>query len=387
MAEFALKIGEGANYQDGDILCAFNRRFIRLRHADAICWPRLNGSKVGGQLENTQPLLEKWYQRIAQYMWERVSKHEIRRTNLWTLDEVVYGSLPVDDPDRPPIAVTITAVVHLAPLYRVTIGQPAGGSYLTDGAGRVYVVTGRVSPTVVLVRDRYAHGEGPVAGPGQPTIGRKIHCHVNEHYRGRNYSKKLPLFGGAGHEIEYGGRSKRDAATTELIWDDIEAATPLRRVDHDRMTLGEESPPTQITLEIGEDFRRRLKKLKRKEPFEVKYFGADRQDHIGIEGDSVMAILGGHTARECLMITVDDFDDETAEELVSPLMRDTGEVDEFGEPILERVKKRKHHVDWRSAATASLAPSIADIEDKTKRVDVRGAHTFQRTNIVLTKSL
>lgn len=40
MSELVLKVGAGANYEDGDILCAFNRRMIRCVHAQHLCFER-----------------------------------------------------------------------------------------------------------------------------------------------------------------------------------------------------------------------------------------------------------------------------------------------------------------------------------------------------------
>ena len=256
MAELAIKVGHGANYEDGDILDTFNRRRRLLVFAEHICWPRIHGRKIGGQLGATQPLLEKMYQRTVQYKWERASKTEVKRTNLWTLGEVVYGSTPIDDPDR--------------------------------------------------------HGH-------------KIHCHVEEHFKFRNKSGKLPLFGKPDREIEYGGGSKRDAATVELLWDDIEHDTPLRRADHALWPAGAD----------------------------------DLKVH--------------------LFLAVDEFDDATAEELKAPLY-DEKSIEE-DKPVL---KKRKHHIDWRAATNTSL--SASDIEDRTRSVDIRGEHTFQRAKIVLSKT-
>ncbi|MBN2131266.1 MAG: hypothetical protein JW741_17330 [Sedimentisphaerales bacterium] len=260
MAEIALKVGAGGTYEDGDVLCAFNRRRILLCHAEMICWPRIDGRKVGGQLGKTQPLLEKLYQRTAQYKWERVSETEIKRTNLWTGSEIVYGSEKVEDPDRPK---------HM------------------------------------------------------------IHCRVKLYFALRNRSGKLPLFGSAGKEIAYGGNSKRDAATVGLLWDDIEAGTPLRRVNHERWPAGVQ----------------------------------DLKSH--------------------LILAVDEFGDAEAESLVAPLLDEKSLEEE--KPVL---KKRSHRVDWRAALSAAggLSASEADVLDKTRSVDVRGERTFERAGIILTKA-
>lgn len=90
-----------ASYEDGDVLCAINHHYRRRVAAERICWPLRSGRRVGGRLGNTEPLLETWFQQTQQYRWDVVSRTEVRRTNQWTLGEIVYGSTPVEDPDRP----------------------------------------------------------------------------------------------------------------------------------------------------------------------------------------------------------------------------------------------------------------------------------------------
>jgi len=75
MAEKIIYIHKGASlpdpyFQDGDIIHAFNDRRILQCHADHICWPRVNGLKVGGFLKN-QPLLEKFLAHIYEFKFMR----------------------------------------------------------------------------------------------------------------------------------------------------------------------------------------------------------------------------------------------------------------------------------------------------------------------------
>lgn len=270
MAEWVIKIGDSptpGRYEDGDIVDVFNRRRIRLCHADMICHPRVDGKKVGGQLGNSYPLLEQYYQRQSQYKWERVSRTEIKRTNLWVGGEIVYGSTPVEDPDRP---------------------------------------------------------------------GRMIHCHVEQHFAFRNKSQKLPIFNRENFEVEYGGKSKRDAATAELIWDDIEAATPLWRVDHDLWPLSDT---------------------------ELRHF---------------------------LVLPIVEFDDAVVEDLLAPLTRAVL-VTEDNPDGMEVVKKRKNKISWKVLFPMDIPPITlpGHVQDRRRSVDVRGrsAGPLDRMNIVEVKAL
>lgn len=83
MAEIIIKIGEGSNYQDGDILCAFNRRIIRCCHAEHICHPWKAGLTAECLRPGDSPA--EWFEAItSQYKFERISKTEVRRTDMTT---------------------------------------------------------------------------------------------------------------------------------------------------------------------------------------------------------------------------------------------------------------------------------------------------------------
>lgn len=94
--QLLLVVGSHPTYEDGDILVAKNRRATRCIHAEHICWERniSTGKKVGGFLGATYPLLEIMYSNIYQYKFERVSKTEVRRTDLLTLDEEILSLTP-----------------------------------------------------------------------------------------------------------------------------------------------------------------------------------------------------------------------------------------------------------------------------------------------------
>lgn len=89
MAELVLKIGDGANYEDRDVLAAFNRRRIRCCHAEMICRPRLGGIKLGG---STAPLLRAMLKNLSvatvEALWDEIER-------LTTLRRVDYDRWPM----------------------------------------------------------------------------------------------------------------------------------------------------------------------------------------------------------------------------------------------------------------------------------------------------
>ncbi len=93
MAELALKIAPGANYADGDILCAFNSRAIRCVHAQHICHVKQAGGGIGGLRDNAH-VARDWFEHTHQYCFERVSRTEIRRILLSDTSEVLIDGTP-----------------------------------------------------------------------------------------------------------------------------------------------------------------------------------------------------------------------------------------------------------------------------------------------------
>lgn len=277
MAELVLKIGDKGSTLDGDLTRAYNNRRIHLVHAHHICWPRINGIKISGFVGGTQPLLEKMYNRTAQYKWERISKSMVERTNLWTLAKVVYGSTPIEDPDRPGFD------EHGIPLHA-------------------------------------------------------IHCHVDRHFDWRMLSplvsskpSKMPMFGSVKNPVEYGGRTKQDASTVELIWDDIEAGSDKRRANYNLHPTGT------------------------KDLFDM------------------------------LWLSVDNFSDEESARLVEPDVEVTGQ-DAKGLDIAVTHHKFKRKINWRALPQLARATSIAKVNDKKVAVDVREAFTLVRKDVVAVKA-
>lgn len=83
MAELLIKVGAGANFEDGDILCAFNRRRIRCCHAQHICHVRV-APRNGGGLIRTDAVARDWFEATHEYRFERVSPNELDRVTIAT---------------------------------------------------------------------------------------------------------------------------------------------------------------------------------------------------------------------------------------------------------------------------------------------------------------
>lgn len=93
MAEILLKIQRGAGYEDGDILCAFNRRRTRQCHAEMICHPWKNGIGKSG-LRPTNGPAEAMLAAVSQYRFDRVSQYEVLRTDLITGEQELFSKTP-----------------------------------------------------------------------------------------------------------------------------------------------------------------------------------------------------------------------------------------------------------------------------------------------------
>lgn len=97
MAELMLKIGDhpsglDEHYKDGDIVCAFSNRRIRSVHAEHIC--RLDNFGFNKDGLRPSSLASKFYEAVYQYKFERISKTEIRRTDLVTLEQEIFSHIP-----------------------------------------------------------------------------------------------------------------------------------------------------------------------------------------------------------------------------------------------------------------------------------------------------
>lgn len=96
VATIALKVGSGSGYEDGDILCCWNRRHIRCVHAQHICHVRTAARNGDGLIPLTHHARD-WFEHTHEYRFERVSATEVRRTNLATLAEDVFSETPNED--------------------------------------------------------------------------------------------------------------------------------------------------------------------------------------------------------------------------------------------------------------------------------------------------
>lgn len=112
MPELVLKIGDGANYEDGDVLAAFNRRRIRCCHAQMICWPRRNGAKLGGFLGSSEPLLEFMLAKRSRYKFERVSRTEMRRTDQIAMKSEILSDTPNAKGERIDVELFVERRLH-----------------------------------------------------------------------------------------------------------------------------------------------------------------------------------------------------------------------------------------------------------------------------------
>lgn len=86
-------IGPDPAYQDGDILCAFNRRRTRHVHAEHLCHPRLAQRASNGRIP-LDHVSRAWFEATHQYRFTRVSPTTVVRENLWTHEVDVIGATP-----------------------------------------------------------------------------------------------------------------------------------------------------------------------------------------------------------------------------------------------------------------------------------------------------
>ncbi len=152
------------------------------------------------------------------------------------------------------------------------------------------------------------------------------YTNVAEFFRRRLLHPRHRVFGEPGREIYHGGRIDFSNDAMSVVWTEIESRTAIREADHTLFPLGV----------------------------------LDKKD--------------------CLAISVDDFDDETLEDLKAPLQDQSSPE----EPVV--LKKRKHNVVWRNLLGLSLGTQN-DVLDPKKSVDIREAVEFVRNDILVVKSV
>lgn len=83
--------------KSGDIIAAFNRRRIRHVNAQHFCKP-VHAGFNGDGLRPTGLHHQAWFEATSKYKFERLSTHEVRRTNLITLDDEVIDQFHPTEP-------------------------------------------------------------------------------------------------------------------------------------------------------------------------------------------------------------------------------------------------------------------------------------------------
>jgi len=162
-------------------------------------------------------------------------------------------------------------------------------------------------------------------------------------------SKNRVIFGEYGREIWYGGNTDYSVAAVDDVWAGIEVYVPP------------EPPPFVPVDEFDEPPA--IEEYVPKRRVNYPLWPAGRQD-----------------LKQYLFITVDDFDDTEAKELVVPLTRNTGTAEK---PVIEIVEERKHKVAWRD-----LPGVIEDfVLDPWRTVDIREDRSYVRRDIVLEKTV
>lgn len=95
MAELLLKVQAGGGYEDGDVLCAFNRRRRRRVHAEHLCHLRDAGFNANG-LRPVDSLARHFREATCQYKFRRAGDTTIERIELVTGVTDTFGPESID---------------------------------------------------------------------------------------------------------------------------------------------------------------------------------------------------------------------------------------------------------------------------------------------------
>ena len=180
----------------------------------------------------------------------------------------------------------------------------------------------RVSKTEIKRITLADLSEVVIDGTPKRVDGKRQHMDVEAFVRRRLAHDRHRMFGADGAEIWYGGRTDMSNAAMTLVWNAIESKTANREVDFPLAPAG-------------------------------------RQDLIS------------H-----LFVTVDDFDETVATDLVSSEL----DLTDPDNPIT--IKKRRRHIVWRDSIPSN---DHADVENKERKYDKRATMIpLVRTDVVKT---
>ncbi|MCE9552378.1 MAG: hypothetical protein K8T91_03250 [Planctomycetes bacterium] len=294
MAELALKIGRGADYEEGDIVDAFNRLRIRRVHAEMICHVRHAGFTPQGL--RPDGLARAMHEICLQYRFERVSRNEIERVEIASGERKQFSSL-----------------------HWVSEGWLRRQGIERDQLPRRY-------------NDRLRRYERLYAA--HPNAEGE-YIEVEEYLAHQLRHKQHAIFGRRGAEVWYGGREDVSDAKLDLVWQEIETRTPLREIDFRQWPAG------------------------------------------------------GQDLRSFLFVAVDEFDDETLREwvtpLYAPLLQTMAEDDDSAVGVVGKqrriVQKRRYRVPFRTDLGLS-ARRLAEIDDPATSVDLRDERVYVWSDFV-----
>lgn len=154
-ASVAVKVRDGSNYEDGDVVQVFTDHHIQALHAEVITNP-WKAPMDENKLRPNDSTSRFWCEKVYEYRFERVSTNQVIRFNQWT----------------------------------------GTSDLLSDVANR--------------------NGE---------------YIFV-ELYIQRRKNEGYPLFGEPGREVWFGGNRSITPEVLDTIWEEIEAKTEYKRVDH-----------------------------------------------------------------------------------------------------------------------------------------------------------
>lgn len=132
--DIIVKVGDGAGYEDGDVLHAFNEKQILNVHAQHAVNPK-DMERVNGRIVPNS-LLEKYLEEIQELKFERISETSIRRTNLWTGEVDTISNVPNKNGEYMDVPLYLERRITLQPDRNKIFGSE-GSEYWYGGGTRI----------------------------------------------------------------------------------------------------------------------------------------------------------------------------------------------------------------------------------------------------------
>ena len=133
--DIIVKVGDGPDFEDGDVIHAFSQKEILHVHAQHIVHPK-NMPRTNQGTIQPGVILEDYLEDIKEFKFERTGQKQVKRTNLWTGEVDFISEQPNAKEEYMDVPLYIKRRLELNPNDNLVFGN-AGNEYWYGGGDRI----------------------------------------------------------------------------------------------------------------------------------------------------------------------------------------------------------------------------------------------------------